>query len=190
MLVRLPDMPSVAHLSALPSSFSLPSNTAILVSLFVALFLLVLAHATYLLINEHLRRAKLHFDQKKASFLAREQGASPAPAKHEAGKVERTPVTASALEQQTRIPAQGKRGSGLFKWFKWDNSLPLAMSARQRDAVKGRDVPASSGPAMSQFTTPPRSETVQNPSQVPQLHRGQSWQQLRRPGPAFETPRE
>ena len=183
-------MPSVAHLSALPASFSLPSNTAILVSLFVALLLLVLAHAAYVLIHEYVRRAKLHFEQKKTSLVAREQGVSSAPAKPETGKVEHSPVTASALEQQARMPTQGKRSSGLFNWVKWENTLPFAMSARQMvqiDAVKGRDAPAM---GQLRITAPPRPESPQNPSQVPQLHRGQSWQQVRRPGPAFETPRE
>ncbi len=195
MLVRLPDMPSVAHLSAIPASLPIPSNTALLVSLFAALLLLVAVHAAYVLVREHVRSAKLHFEQKKGSLAAREQGVSPPPAKPEPETVERTPVTASALEQQTRMPEQGKRGSGLFSWFKWENTLPLSMSVRWSDVVKVRDTTASPAPAMSQvsqmcITAPPRAEASQNPSQAPQLHRGQSWNQVRRPGPAFETPRE
>lgn len=182
-------MPSVAHLSALPASFPIPSNTALLISLFAALFLLFAVHAAYVLVREYVGRAKLHFDQKKVSLVAREQGVSPAPEKLEPENVERT---ASALEQQTRMPEQGKRGSGLFSWFKWENTLPLSMSARWSDVVKVRDTSVSPAPAMSQvsqmcITAPPRAEASQNPSQ---LHRGQSWGQVRRPGPAFETPRE
>ncbi|KAF8351968.1 hypothetical protein F5887DRAFT_1068342 [Amanita rubescens] len=67
------------------------------------------------------------------------------------------------------------------------------MSARWSDVVKVRDTTASPAPVMSQvsqmrITAPPRAEAPQNPSQAPQLHRGQSWSQVRRPGPAFETP--
>ncbi|KAF8625083.1 hypothetical protein AX15_005564 [Amanita polypyramis BW_CC] len=194
MLVRFPDMPSVINFS------TLPSNAAILVSLFAALVFLVLVHAAYLLVREYAHRAKQHFEQKKVCLVAQEQGqgvSSPSLSlsKSEPKKIERSLVTASALEQQTRIPVQGKWGSGLLGWFKWEKTLPVSLSGAPRSSVvKGSAVPPARGPAVVMrqvhMSAPPRpgSETSQQPPSAPHPNRGQTWQQVRRSGPAFETP--
>ncbi|KAK2460874.1 hypothetical protein APHAL10511_007344 [Amanita phalloides] len=184
-------MPSVAHLSALPASFPLPSNPVILASLFLALLALALVHCIYILFRDYLLRAKLYAGQKKPALVAQEQGVSSAPAKPRP-QSEKIPLTASVLEQQSRGMAQGKWSSILFTWFKWESSLPISFSAPRNSVLQGR--PTSPATSQLHIPTPPRTEASQNSSQdqdqdqATQLHRGPSWHQARRAGPAFETP--
>ncbi|KIL66137.1 hypothetical protein M378DRAFT_37021, partial [Amanita muscaria Koide BX008] len=192
MLVRLPEMPNVVV-----DFHSLPSNAAILLSLFFALFLLLVVHAAYSLIREYIIiRTKQQLDQKKgrSSLVAQEQGASLPPSSLKAlelsttspTKVERVRVSASALEkQQARTPpgapGKGNWRSGMFSWFKWDTSLPTSLRTSRNDVMNGR------GAGVSPLTVaaPPREAP---PPQAPKLQRARSWRQITRSGPAFETP--
>ncbi|PFH48935.1 hypothetical protein AMATHDRAFT_41902 [Amanita thiersii Skay4041] len=203
MFVRFPaKMPSVVvDLSSLPSSFDLPSNSTILLSLFAALTFLVLIHVIYVVVRAYILRVKQRFGQKQKSALlvAQEQGGSSSSSalpssKSQPNSVERSSVSASALEQQARAPkvVQGKWNIGLFNWFRWDNlqlTLPVTLTMPGSDNVKSRGVGMGIGvtaPPVN-LSAPPRSsdeKTQQQGQQQP----SQTWQQGRRAGPAFESP--
>ncbi|KAF8624688.1 hypothetical protein AX17_007019 [Amanita inopinata Kibby_2008] len=199
MLVRLPaKMPNVVvDLSTLPSSFTLPSNSTILLSLFTALAFLLLVHAAYVVLHAYILRAKGRFDVKRVLLVVPGQGtSSPSsqPSQVQSEKVERAQVTASALEQQTRTPSatQGKWNTGLHKWFRWDNlqvALPVSLTLPRSEVMKGRSIGMGIGvSSIGTMSAPPRADDDKTQQQTLQQPSLQVWQQTRRAGPAFESP--